>query len=148
MKEDSVDAVISVAVIHHFSTRLRRVAAIREIARILRPRGRACITVWAFNQKEDGEESIYAKMRAARISDEGSNQLVMPEQLPIHDGTIFTQKDMLVPWQKANEAPSFRYYHLFDRFELDELVNSVIGLRVVESLYEQGNYVVIFEKQI
>ena len=35
-KDDSFDAVLSIAVIHHIATTERRVRAIRELARILR----------------------------------------------------------------------------------------------------------------
>ena len=44
------DAVLSIAVIHHFSTKERRIAALREIFRILKPRGLALIYVWAHEQ--------------------------------------------------------------------------------------------------
>ena len=35
-KDDSFDAVLSIAVIHHIATTERRVRAIRELARVLR----------------------------------------------------------------------------------------------------------------
>ena len=35
-KDDSFDAVLSIAVIHHIATTERRVRALRELARILR----------------------------------------------------------------------------------------------------------------
>jgi ubiquinone/menaquinone biosynthesis C-methylase UbiE len=51
LREGCCDAVISIAVIHHFSSHERRVQAIRELARITRPGGRIMIYVWAFEQK-------------------------------------------------------------------------------------------------
>ena len=47
---DIFDVAISIAVIHHLSTRERRVAAIREMVRILRPGGQLLIYVWAMEQ--------------------------------------------------------------------------------------------------
>ena len=44
------DAVLSIAVIHHFSTKERRIAALSEIFRILKPSGCALIYVWAHEQ--------------------------------------------------------------------------------------------------
>lgn len=44
------DAVICIAVIHHLSTEERRVQAIEEMARILRPGGLMLIYVWAMEQ--------------------------------------------------------------------------------------------------
>ncbi|KAK9962401.1 hypothetical protein ABG768_007770 [Culter alburnus] len=45
------DAVLSIAVIHHMSTKERRIRAIREMARTLRVGGRIMIYVWAMEQK-------------------------------------------------------------------------------------------------
>ncbi|XP_070500316.1 putative leucine-rich repeat-containing protein DDB_G0290503 isoform X2 [Chironomus tepperi] len=56
-KNESFDAVLSLAVIHHFATTERRVSAIRELARVLRIGGRMIITVWALEQKSRRFES-------------------------------------------------------------------------------------------
>ncbi|KAJ6668587.1 hypothetical protein lerEdw1_012069 [Lerista edwardsae] len=45
------NAIISVGVIHHFSTKQRRIKAIREMARVLVPGGQMMIYVWAMEQK-------------------------------------------------------------------------------------------------
>ncbi|XP_068121126.1 probable tRNA methyltransferase 9B [Hyperolius riggenbachi] len=50
-RDGCFDAVVSIAVIHHFSTKQRRVQAIREMARILRAGGQMMIYVWAMEQK-------------------------------------------------------------------------------------------------
>ncbi|KAJ1506522.1 tRNA methyltransferase, has a role in tRNA modification [Coelomomyces lativittatus] len=44
------DFALSIAVIHHFSTPERRIQAIQEILRILKPEGQALIYVWAWQQ--------------------------------------------------------------------------------------------------
>jgi SAM-dependent methyltransferase len=44
------DYCISIAVIHHFSNRSRRIEALKEIKRILAPGGHALIFVWALEQ--------------------------------------------------------------------------------------------------
>ena len=44
------DAVICIAVIHHLSTEERRIQAIEEMARILRPDGLILVYVWAMEQ--------------------------------------------------------------------------------------------------
>lgn len=56
-RDESFDAVLSLAVIHHFATTERRVSAIRELARVLRIGGRLIITVWALEQKSRRFES-------------------------------------------------------------------------------------------
>ncbi|XP_066092638.1 probable tRNA methyltransferase 9B [Saccopteryx bilineata] len=45
------DAIISIGVIHHFSTKQRRIRAVKEMARLLVPGGRLMIYVWAMEQK-------------------------------------------------------------------------------------------------
>ncbi|KAI1893593.1 hypothetical protein AGOR_G00125320 [Albula goreensis] len=50
-RDGCFDAVLSVAVIHHLSTKERRIRAIKEMARTLRVGGRLMIYVWAMEQK-------------------------------------------------------------------------------------------------
>lgn len=57
-KDDCFDAILSVAVVHHFATTERRVNALRELARVLRIGGRMLISVWAMEQR-------HRKVRAA-----------------------------------------------------------------------------------
>lgn len=49
-RPNAFDFVISIAVIHHFSTAERRLEAIRAMTRILRPNGRILVFVWALQQ--------------------------------------------------------------------------------------------------
>lgn len=49
-RSNSFDVCICIAVIHHLSTAARRLAAIKELARIIRPGGRILISVWALEQ--------------------------------------------------------------------------------------------------
>ncbi|NWX99479.1 TRM9B methyltransferase, partial [Nothoprocta ornata] len=50
-RDQCFNAVISIGVIHHFSTKQRRIKAIREMARVLIPGGQMMIYVWAMEQK-------------------------------------------------------------------------------------------------
>ena len=50
-RDESLDAVLSVAVIHHVATAERRVRALRELARVIRVGGRVMISVWAMEQR-------------------------------------------------------------------------------------------------
>ncbi|XP_040903307.1 alkylated DNA repair protein alkB homolog 8 [Toxotes jaculatrix] len=61
LRTASCDACISIAVIHHFSTQERRLAAVRELLRLLKPGGRALIYVWAFEQEYNKQRSKYLK---------------------------------------------------------------------------------------
>ncbi|KAM8902485.1 putative tRNA methyltransferase 9B isoform 1-T5 [Spinachia spinachia] len=50
-RDGCFDAVLSIAVIHHLSTKERRIRAIKEMARTLHVGGRIMIYVWAMEQK-------------------------------------------------------------------------------------------------
>ena len=56
-RDMSIDAVLSIAVIHHIATAERRVHALRELARVLRVGGRVMISVWAMEQRQRKFES-------------------------------------------------------------------------------------------
>jgi ubiquinone/menaquinone biosynthesis C-methylase UbiE len=52
VRDGIFDSVISIAVIHHFSTETLRVAALKEMHRILKIGGRVLVYVWAYEQQE------------------------------------------------------------------------------------------------
>lgn len=50
-KNESFDAVICIAVLHHLSTYERRLLAFNELFRVVKPGGKIYIEVWAYEQK-------------------------------------------------------------------------------------------------
>ncbi|KAG7829074.1 hypothetical protein KL920_002867 [Ogataea angusta] len=109
------DFAVSIAVVHHFSTKERRVAAIREILRVVRCGGRALVYCWALEQE-----------KSRRGYREGMEQ------------------DILVPWVTKDGTTRMRYYHLYKKGELEEDCVAAGG-RVVQSGYEKDNWWVIVE---
>lgn len=155
-RDNSVDAAISIAVIHHLSTRERRRRAISEMVRVLRPTGKCLIYVWAKEQRKDSTDSSYLKygkknkdeiekigqkeISRERISECGST-------LPVHENrTNFAHSDMLVPWKKKSGERFLRYYHVFQEGELTKLCTEVSAAIIKEVYYDQGNWCVILEK--
>ncbi|VDP09075.1 unnamed protein product [Heligmosomoides polygyrus] len=139
---EGADAVLSIAVLHHMAVLSRRQAMIREILRVLKPGGQACITVWSMDQSD----SEYAKMRENKDSTARVEQY---DRLLIHDGKEFLQQDMLVPWRIDDKGETFlRYYHVFAEGEMEELLLSVGGCRIESVEKEQGNYVAVITKLI
>ncbi|BFZ15045.1 hypothetical protein BsWGS_18084 [Bradybaena similaris] len=53
------DVVLCIAVIHHMSTNERRMKAVSEVIRVLRPKGKALIYVWAMEQDYEKTPSKY-----------------------------------------------------------------------------------------
>ncbi|XP_071353056.1 tRNA (carboxymethyluridine(34)-5-O)-methyltransferase alkbh8 isoform X2 [Trachinotus anak] len=127
LRTASCDACISIAVIHHFSTQERRLAAVRELVRLLRPGGRALIYVWAFEQEYNKQRSKYLKEQNKEHPENLSpinhtSEDIQEPQSKIHPGrqavdsmqdvskvtdgklsvhtnrTAFNTQDLLVPW--------------------------------------------------
>ncbi|XP_057551219.1 alkylated DNA repair protein alkB homolog 8 isoform X2 [Hippopotamus amphibius kiboko] len=88
VRSGSCDACISIAVIHHFATAERRVAALQELVRLLRPGGKALIYVWAVEQEYNKKKSKYLKEnrisqgKKGEISNDTSVQESLVKQLP------------------------------------------------------------------
>ncbi|XP_028656230.2 alkylated DNA repair protein alkB homolog 8 [Erpetoichthys calabaricus] len=123
IRDGICDACISIAVIHHFSTKGRRLAAIKELMRILKPGGKALIYVWALEQEYNNKKSKYLKENKAQLSQidmkeakhyeltsitcthnmedtsEDTAEEPFQAELTVHTNrTSFLSKDLLVPW--------------------------------------------------
>jgi len=115
------DAVINVAVLHHISTRDRRVAAVKELIRIVRPGGKVCISVWADEQIK--------KTKWQLCNTNNSNT------------------DYMIPFDKRNGEVIMRYYHLFTETDFREVLNECTAEVVVESfIFDKDNWIVILRK--
>lgn len=111
LRSGTFDAIICIAVIHHFASAERRAMCLREIARLLRVGGKAYVTAWATEQTR-------------RRYDE-QDQLIRWNVHPQYD----------------KEAPKFkRFYHLFVAGEFVELLRGVPELAVVEEKWVEGNW--------
>uniref|UniRef100_A0A8C6NJ54 tRNA (carboxymethyluridine(34)-5-O)-methyltransferase n=1 Tax=Nothobranchius furzeri TaxID=105023 RepID=A0A8C6NJ54_NOTFU len=174
LRTASCDACISIAVIHHFSTQERRLAAVRELVRLLKPGGQALVYVWAFEQEYNKQKSKYLKdhNRDSSPTQNSSKKTQEPhgepdtqrhsyypaeDKLSVHTNrTAFNSQDLLVPWHLkegnndtsgCSSAPVFhRYYHVFQQGELEQLCSQVAGVKVKSSYHDQGNWCVVLEK--
>ncbi|KAK9875737.1 hypothetical protein WA026_009534 [Henosepilachna vigintioctopunctata] len=156
LRDGSADACICIAVIHHLANSERRLNAIKEIVRILRPGGRALIYVWAKDQFSNNEKSNYIKedKRLDQVADADLTEVVPSVdgvQLPIHiNRTQFKHKDLLVPWKlkrcSENKGTFLRYYHVYEKHELENDCGNIPSVKITSSYYDQGNWCVIIEK--
>ncbi|NXJ42712.1 ALKB8 protein, partial [Ciconia maguari] len=101
IRSGSCDACISIAVIHHFSTAERRLAAIRELARLLRPGGMALIYVWAMEQEYKNQKSKYLKEKNDSKDKEeeintGMAQRLLSDQMPSSSSQDSARSDRLL----------------------------------------------------
>jgi len=114
--DNSIDYILSIAVIHHLSTRERRMKSIYELIRILSPGGKLLIQVWAMKQPDNSRRK-------------------------------FTKQDNLVDFQSSDKKiKELRFYHVFEENELEEMINSIPGIKIVQSYWEIGNWILVIEK--
>ncbi|KAI8272247.1 hypothetical protein K4K59_011405 [Colletotrichum sp. SAR11_240] len=132
------DFAISIAVIHHMSTRERRRAAVAALLSSVRPggqghqgEGKVLVMVWALEQGN-----------SRRGWDAGADQ----DQLVswVTKGSKATDTEATAEEEKKPKDTTYqRYYHLYREGELEEDVVAVGG-RVLESGYERDNWWAIF----
>ena len=120
-KSNSFNYAMSIAVIHHLSTESRRLQAIQEITRILKKEGEALIYVWAYEQprfeKEKSQDVNVKWMLQKKYSE-----------------------------KKENDEIFYRYYHLFKKNELENLIYQVKELKIIESGNQYNNWYCIVKK--
>jgi tRNA (uracil-5-)-methyltransferase TRM9 len=118
-RSGSCDAVLSIAVVHHFATPERRLAAVRELYRLLRPGGALLVYVWAVEQSKDrGGADVLIKWEVHHRYDD--------------DGAVYQ-----------------RYYHLFKQGELAALCAAVGDGAVVERVFfDKENWCAVLRRPV
>lgn len=120
-RDNLFDAIIHVAVLHHISTRERRIIAIKELIRCCCIRGRICITVWADEQIKKEKWKLC--------------------------NTNNSNTDYMIPFDKRNGQIIMRYYHLFTENDFRSLLEELSDLVIIERfVYDKDNWVAILKK--
>lgn len=119
LENNSIDNIISIAVIHHFATEERRLKAIEELIRVCKIGGKILIYVWAKEQERFKNNNNQDQLISWNIKKEFNNNTT-----EIYD----------------------RYYHLFINGELERLCYTFNNIKIIENGYNCGNYYVIIEK--
>jgi alkylated DNA repair protein alkB family protein 8 len=160
LRSKGCDAAICIAVMHHLSTRERRIRCIEELVRIVRVGGMINIQAWAMEQEKDSRRRFAAAdvfvpfnaqpkyldkvdslggSKGAEINtvDAAKSKSVAEMYSEAYTNADFDEKKGLVVFQ--------RYCHLYQKGEMEEIVHQVGGVKLVESGYESGNHFVILE---
>lgn len=110
MRDSVFDHAISIAVLHHIKAEYR-LQFIQNIVDQVIKNGTILITVWS------------------------AEQIIKDKWVNI-DGT-----DYMIPWlDKYSKKTYMRYYHLFYKDELLELINKVKNVKVDSLIYEKDNW--------
>ncbi|KAG0681995.1 tRNA methyltransferase, has a role in tRNA modification [Pichia californica] len=158
--DSTFDFAISIAVIHHFADEKRRIDAIEEILRVLKPNGQALIYCWALEQEksrrgyhEGMEQDILVPWVLAKKTEGKKNQPKRKgkgnKERDVEGEDLVEQenKEVIVEQIKNEEKPpvKMRFYHLYKKGELsDNCIKA--GGKLVREGYERDNWWAIVEK--
>jgi hypothetical protein len=146
-------------VMHHLSTKERRIRCIEELTRIVKSRGRINVQAWAMEQDQnsrrrfaandvfvpfnaqpkylDKVKTISSNTSLTSCHSQGLSRSMAELYSEAYENSDYDERKGLVVFQ--------RYCHLYQEGEMEEIVAVVKGVRLVESGYESGNHFVILE---
>jgi len=120
-ESNTFDYAICIAVIHHLSTKERRLKAIEEINRVLKKNGTALLYVWAFEQP----------------------RFVLEKKQDVDVKWVLQKK---YSDNNTQDEVYYRYYHLFKQNELEDLIYNIDNVEIIESGNEYNNWYCIIKK--
>ena len=135
-RDNCLDHAISIAVIHHFSNDLMRIRAIKEITRIVKPKGTFLIYVWSLERDDNkfSEQDNFVPWHLQDVYEEKDSKQLKNKNL---------KKDVV---KEKNAVVYHRYYHVFKDKELESLLEKVENIKILRSYYDQENWCCICEK--
>ncbi|GLD96341.1 hypothetical protein PINS_up005024 [Pythium insidiosum] len=144
IRSQCCDAALSIAVLHHLSTRHHRLAAVREVVRVLRVGGRGVIYAWAHEQQRSSRRQF----------DPDRQDFMVPWNLDKRFAQTQTQTQATSDESETQESQDSatapvvvqRYCHMFKQGELEELVRDAGDAEVEQSYYDQSNWAVVLRR--
>ena len=165
LRDDSCDAAICIAVLHHLSTEDRRLRCVQELARIVRVGGLINIQAWALEQETTSRRrfagtDVFVPFNAQPKYLDQTKMKKTPDTeraettRNMEDGTK-QKKSVAEMYSEAYDKADYddqkglvvfqRYCHLYRKGEMEAIVERVDNVTLVESGYESGNYFVILQ---
>lgn len=143
-RSEIFDFALSIAVIHHLRSPQRRAQAIKEMLRVMKSGAVGLIFVWAF------EENKSVRRHKLTVLDGNEQDVLVPwsmSEFPVKKEELKEEeeKEPELKRIKKDESAFQRYYHLFKKGELDELVKEAGGT-ILESGYDRDNWYIKFQK--
>jgi len=140
IRSASCDAALSIAVLHHLSTEHHRVAAVKEVIRVLRIGGRGVIYAWAHEQQRGSR----------RRFEEDRQDFMVPWNLDKRfvrkDGGHREEEETKEQEKSSTAAVVQRFCHMFKQGELEQLVGLAGDAQVEESYYDESNWAVVLRR--
>jgi alkylated DNA repair dioxygenase AlkB/SAM-dependent methyltransferase len=163
LRSSSFDAAISIAVLHHISTRARRIQCLQELARIVRPGGSIMVQVWAMEQEENSRRKfatndVFVPFNAQPKylnMNYGQSMPRLPscdETTPEVNASQSSTSSLAQSYSRKHNAACNdqhglvvfqRYCHLYRHGELEDLVHNISRVELIKSGFESGNHFII-----
>ena len=138
-QDETFDALICIAVIHHLASPERRQRAVDEIHRVLKKGGKALIFVWAQERKNCPEHDQGDTL----VSWHFEKRVVSEDVLKKVDA--LDQPKYEVTKEDGDYKVVHRYYHLFHENELETLIENT-NSTIIDKDWTVGNWYSIFQK--
>jgi alkylated DNA repair protein alkB family protein 8 len=149
------DATMCIAVLHHLSTKERRVRALKELCRVTKVDGDVYVQAWAMEQEEGGKRRFESQdvMVPFKVQEKYLDLKKVEGGLG-GDEDEGSAKDGVVgdkyegaEWD-GDLVRFERYCHVYRAGELEELGSAVEGLQVLDKGWEAGNWWVRFRRVV
>jgi alkylated DNA repair protein alkB family protein 8 len=148
LRDNSIDAAVCIAVLHHLSTQERRIQCIQELVRIVIPGGYINIQAWAYEQETNSRRKFAAPDVFVPFNAQpkylDTPILSMKEAKSV--ASLYSEQYTHADYDDTKGLVVFqRYCHMYRRGELEELCSKIEGIQVIESGYESGNHFIILK---
>lgn len=156
------DFAISIAVIHHFASEERRIAAVSTILQTLKLGGELLIYCWALEQessrrgyKAGDEQDIFVpwvlqqkKEKKEKKPNKRNNGNVKKTKESEVATEVEDSEEQPAPQvaEQESQQTKYRYYHLYKKGELLDNVKRAGGCTLLDEGYEKDNWWVIVRK--
>ena len=134
---NTYDAVLSIAVFHHLSTEVRRLQAIKELLRILKPNGQLMLCAWSYEQSitsrrqfnsQDVLTSWHLPYQFTNKNHPRNNQLTWKH---LGQNNTTTEQIKLNVDQNKDQILQ-RYCHVYEKNELDNLFKQFSNIKILK----------------
>lgn len=148
IRSESCDAALSIAVLHHLSTLHHRLAAVKELIRVLRVGGRGVIYAWAHEQQVNSKRKFDGPKQDFMVPWNLDKRFV---QRKSEGGDAEDEDEKDKKKAKKQSGPSEpivvqRYCHMFKEGELEQLVEMAGDAVVEDRYYDESNWAVVLRR--
>lgn len=120
--DNSIDYAMMISVVHHLGTHERRLKAVQEMIRMVKPGGECMFNVWSVEEQD------------RRVFLPGDNMVTWKSK-PTKD-------------KKVGQNVYDRFYHIYTREMIESFIQEIHGVYDIRLKNERGNWVVVMKKNV